>query len=82
MVDVWRYLHNDTSLFTWRRTHGITHFGFKNDFIPWIETTYSNIFAKLINNTRKSTIISLNRGVRQECPLSSLIYIMVAEEEI
>lgn len=59
--------------------HALKKFGFHENFIHWIETIYTNIFATVINNGWKSDKISLNRGVRQGCPLSALLYIIVAE---
>lgn len=54
-------------------------FGFGPSFVKWIETIYSDIESKIISNGFLSRSFSLKRGLRQGCPLSPLLYIMVAE---
>ena len=45
----------------------------------WIKTLYSNASAVLNINGFLSKQIPLKRGVRQGCPLSSLLYVLVIE---
>ena len=54
-------------------------FGFGESFIHWIHLLYSNATAVLNINGFLSKPISFNRGVKQGCPLSSLLYVMVIE---
>ena len=54
-------------------------FGLPDNFINWVKTLYSNASALVNVNGFLSKSIPLNRGVRQGCPLSSLLYVMVIE---
>ena len=54
-------------------------FGIGPNFIHWIRNIYSNATMKIKINGHLTTNIPLNRGVRQGCPLSSLLYAMVIE---
>ena len=54
-------------------------FGFKNDLISWVNTLYKNICSSVINNGWKSDFFEISRGIRQGCPLSALLFIIVAE---
>lgn len=54
-------------------------FGFHDSFINWVKAIYNNIFARILNNGWKSSKIALQRGVRQGCHMSALLYILVAE---
>ncbi len=54
-------------------------FGFGEPFIQWINLLYSNASAILNINGFLSKPIPFNRGVRQGCPLSSFLYVMVIE---
>ena len=48
-------------------------------FIKWVSTIYSNANCVLGINGHFSDQIPLNRGVRQGCPLSALLYVLVIE---
>ena len=48
-------------------------------FRQWIKTFYSGICCKINNNGNLSAPVRVHRGVRQGCPLSPLLYIIVAE---
>ena len=52
---------------------------FKESFIRWIQTLYNNANSKVINYGWISGQFSIKRGVRQGCPLSVLLFIIVAE---
>ena len=54
-------------------------FGIGDVFINWVRTIYSNASSVLNINGYFSEKISLNRGVRQGCPLSALLYVLVIE---
>jgi hypothetical protein len=48
-------------------------------FCSWVKLLYSNIFSCVIVNGYVSGLFSVTCGVRQGCPLSPLLYILVAE---
>ena len=52
------------------------HFG--NSFIQWIKSMYKNAKGRVINHGWISESFQIERGVRQGCALSSLIFIIVA----
>ena len=54
-------------------------FGIPDNFIKWVQILYSNASAHINVNGFLTKPIPLNRGVRQGCPLSSLLYVMVIE---
>jgi len=57
----------------------ITHFGFEVPFIKWMMAFISSVsFAVLINGATWS-FFSSERGLRKGCPLSPLIFLLVAE---
>ncbi len=48
-------------------------------FISWIKVLYTDICSCCMNNGRTSTYFNPSRGIRQGCPISSLLFIIVAE---
>ena len=54
-------------------------FGFNDNFIKWIFTLYKDTNSCVINNGFTSAYFPLTRGVRQGCPLSALLFIIVVE---
>ena len=54
-------------------------FGIGEGFIKWVRVLYANATTKLKINGHLSANIPLNRGVRQGCPLSGLLYVLVIE---
>ena len=48
-------------------------------FRNWIKTIYTNITSDIHNNGYFSERICIKRGVRQGCPLSPLLYILIVE---
>jgi len=57
----------------------LTHLGFNIDFIRWIMSCISTVsFAVLINGSA-SPFFHSERGLRQGCPLSPLLFLLVAE---
>ena len=53
------------------------HFG--PSFRSWVQLLYTNIFSRVLVNGYVSDAFSVSRGVGQGCPLSPLLYILVAE---
>ena len=54
-------------------------YGFGNSFIHWIKLLYSNASTKININGFLTENIPLKSGVRQGCPLSPLLYVLVIE---
>ena len=54
-------------------------FGFGPHFIEWLKILYDNIQSVIKLNGFISTMIKIERGVRQGCPLCALLYILIAE---
>ena len=54
-------------------------FGFGNAFIDWIGILYSNAATRIDVNGFFTDRISLRSGVRQGCPLSPLLYVLIIE---
>ena len=54
-------------------------FGIGEEFIKWVKVLYSNASTKIKVNGHLTGNIPINRGVRQGCPLSALLYVMVIE---
>jgi hypothetical protein len=59
------------------KTLKIMNFG--QNFIKWINILYSNIQSCCINDGHITQFFSLSRGIRQGCPISALLFILVAE---
>ena len=49
------------------------------NFRTWIKVMYKNISSCVINNSFSSPFFTLQRGVRQGCPLSGLLFIIAVE---
>ena len=54
-------------------------FNFGQNFIRWIKILYTNIESYISNNGYFSKSFKLSRGIRQGCPISALLFIIVAE---
>ena len=54
-------------------------FGIGQNFIRWVSTIYANATSILQINGHFSEKIPFKRGVRQGCPLSALLYVLVIE---
>lgn len=52
---------------------------FGKSFCSWVRLLYSNIFSCILVNGHVSDVFKVTRGVRQGCPLSPLLYILVTE---
>ena len=57
----------------------LKQFGFKENCISWIKILYTDIRSSVIVNNFISSPFNINRGVRQGCALSALLYILVLE---
>ena len=57
----------------------LTQFNFGVNFITWIKLLYHDISSCVGNNGYYSIYIKLTRGIRQGCPISALLFILVAE---
>ena len=53
--------------------------GFGPSFISWVNLFYSQVQSAVNVNGYLSPFFSLSRGVRQGCPLSPLLYVLVSE---
>ena len=53
--------------------------GFGQSFIGWVDLSYNNFCSAVIVNGYISSCFFLSRGVRQGCPLSPLLYILISE---
>ena len=53
--------------------------GFGHSFINWVRLFYTEVQSAVIVNGYVSSFFLLSRGVRQGCPLSPLLYVLVSE---
>ena len=53
--------------------------GFGDSFVNWVNLFYCNVRSSVNVNGYLSQPFSLSRGVRQGCPLSPLLYVLVSE---
>ena len=64
----------------WRFLTATLHkMGFGASFLQWIGTFYARPQSAVYVNQFTSSFFPLTRGVRQGCPLSPLLYVIVAE---
>ena len=54
-------------------------FEFGDKFISYIKVLYSNAHSCIMNNNWQSVYFPLKRGLRQGCPISALLFILVIE---
>ena len=54
-------------------------FSFGNDFISWVQTFYGAVQSCVINSGYSSQFFNIERGVRQGCPLSGLLFVLCIE---
>jgi len=54
-------------------------FGFGSPLIQWIRTFYYNIQSCVVNNGHATPFFELERGVRQGCPLSAILFVVAVE---
>ena len=53
--------------------------GFGPSFVKWVNLFYTNVQSSINVNGYLSPFFTLSRGVRQGCPLSPLLYVLVSE---
>ena len=54
-------------------------FGFGASLVQWVKTFYNNIQSCVINNGYATPFFELQRGVRQGCPLSGILFVIAVE---
>ena len=54
-------------------------FNFGPNFNKWVKIFYNNISSCVGNNGHYSDYFELSRSIRQGCPISALLFILVAE---
>ena len=54
-------------------------FGFGASLIQWVKTFYNNIQSCVLNNGYATPFFELQRGVRQGCPLSGILFVIAVE---
>ena len=59
--------------------HVLQKYGFGKNFQKWIATLYSEIESCVSNNGHMSSFFKLSKGVRQGCPISALLFLLVVE---
>ena len=57
----------------------LSRFVFGPSFCRWVGLFYNLVFSRIICNGRLSAPVFLERGVRQGCLLSPLLYVPVSE---
>jgi hypothetical protein len=57
----------------------LSNFNLGANFSEWVKTIYNDSEACVTNNGYSSPFFKLQRGVRQGCPLSAYLFIMVVE---
>ncbi len=60
-------------------TSVLSKFNFGEGFIRWVKILYKNPIISIKNNGWLSQDIKLERGVRQGCPLSALLFVLAVE---
>lgn len=57
----------------------LTHLGFPLPFIQWIMCCITNVSYSVLINGSKSSFFHAKRGLRQGCPLSPLLFLLIME---
>ena len=57
----------------------LNKFNFGPDVINWVRIFYGNVTSCVLNNGHASEFFALERGVRQGCPLSGLLFVIGIE---
>ena len=54
-------------------------FNFGEQFIRWIQVLYNSPNAKVKNNNHILNSFNIQHGIKQGCPISALLFILVIE---
>ena len=57
----------------------LQEFGFGVNFIKYVKICLENFYSAVINNGNRSKFFKLGRGLKQECPLSCQLFLLVVE---
>ena len=57
----------------------LARFGLGEDFIKWVKVLYNNVQSSIYNNGHLTKFFALERGVRQGCPLSVYLFLLIVE---
>lgn len=57
----------------------LTHFNFGSNFLQWFKTLHADISSCVLNIGHTSCFFPVNRGMRQGCPLSGLLFVIGLE---
>ena len=57
----------------------LQYYGFGRNFQRWISILYAASESCVTNNGHLSSYFKLSRGIRQGCPISALLFLLVAE---
>ena len=60
-------------------TDTLNNFNFGADIQNWVRIFYNNVTSCVLNNGHASEFFPLERGVRQGCPLSGLLFVTAIE---
>ena len=54
-------------------------FGLPDSFIKWVKTLYNDVKGCMLNNGWISETYNVSRGIKQGCPLSSILFVIAVE---
>ena len=57
----------------------LKQFNFGESFLKWTQTLYNDNECSISNNGWISSPIKVSRGIKQGCPLSSLLFVITVE---
>lgn len=57
----------------------LNKYGFGESFKKWVKLMYTDISSAVLNNGHLTKFFQIKRGVRQGCPLSAILFILIVE---
>ena len=57
----------------------LNSFNYGPDILKWVNIFYNDVSSCVVNNGHASSFFSLERGVRQGCPLSGILFVLGIE---